>query len=748
MFRMFKRNPSFSVAVGGIAVAAAVGCSTTPSGGSNNNIIVAGQDAISNTGGTDPTGGFTLNKYPFIVVTNSDAGKVLTPGGQVNIDTGSVKTGDTSHTVLAVSNSGSANLGINSIKLAYTAPSPDEAAGGNSLTCSTDDGTGNQVACEGFKFPGVGFGAGAAPVKFQINFKKYNDTLARSAILTISNTDSHNKQDSYKLYILTSAGSARIQLQPETVDMGFVQVGANKNGNSDLLSVGSSALNISDVDASALDPTMFTYSFVDENLKNIVPPFTIEPGSKVRAQIVYTGKDDKPHLVDLVLKTNDGSQTADGGSGFKKLHIKVNSSGPCLLIDPNHVVFGATNVGQTNTKVVKLSSCGDQPVCISSATFDKPPGQGPFDLDWSTSGGPVPSDAKPVCIAVNGSVSVAAKYTPSSLSPVDPATKQPTPDKATVTVKSDSGNGVSKVALEGVGASGDCPTAVISISEGDTVTPQTMLHLDGTKSQASGNSQIKTYAWELVAAPKGNVAGFFPNKSASKVQFQPNIAGAYKFHLTVTDTAGKVSCFPAEQVVNVLPDQALHVELTWNTPGDADQTDEGPYAGSDMDLHVANDFASMPDFDKDSKPDPWFSDAYDCYWYTCSTSAGKTLEWGSYDPNIDDNPHLDRDDTDGGGPENMNLAVPEDQMTYHVGVHYFKDHGFGPSTPTVNIFVYGNLVFTKTTPNSMVMQDMWFTADVHWLSKVDVAGVPPPGCNPAATKCAPFITPKYPSPGL
>ena len=307
--------------------------------------------------------------------------------------------------------------------------------------------------------------------------------------------------------------------------------------------------------------------------------------------------------------------------------------------------------------------------------------------------------------------------------------------------------GAIKVPMTGLAGSGDCPTGVITVAEGDTVTPQTVLHLDGTQSFAAGAS-IKTYKWSVVQ-PKGSVSTFTPNTTAPKVVFTPNVAGDYTFQLTVTDADGKNSCAPGIKVVHVLPDQAIHVELLWNTPADKDQTDEGPDAGADMDLHFAHPYATMTDADKDGLADPWFSDAYDCYWYTCATSAGKDLEWGSYDPNVDDNPHLDRDDTDGGGPENMNLTLPQDEKTYAVGVHYFKDHGFGASTATVKIYIFGELMWEKTS-TSMLPGDFWYAAQVAWPN-TEICSVTSPGpstCQGGQPGNTLFITPKYPTPPL
>jgi hypothetical protein len=102
-----------------------------------------------------------------------------------------------------------------------------------------------------------------------------------------------------------------------------------------------------------------------------------------------------------------------------------------------------------------------------------------------------------------------------------------------------------------------------------------------------------------------------------------------------------------------VPDKDLHIQLVWTTPDDPDETD---MTGTDLDLHLRHPDANGG----------WNSDAgqFDCYF------ANKTPDWGAQlDPA--DNPTLDIDDTNGAGPENINLAHPE-AITYDVAALYFR----------------------------------------------------------------------------
>ena len=253
-----------------------------------------------------------------------------------------------------------------------------------------------------------------------------------------------------------------------------------------------------------------------------------------------------------------------------------------------------------------------------------------------------------------------------------------------------------------------CPTAQATVKEGSTVMPQTTLHLSASGS-SSPTGAIAAWKWS-VDAPAGSASVFLPSDQVANPTFEANVAGKYTFHLDVWDEAGEKSCATAAVGVNVIPDEVIHVELLWHTPNDPDETDQGPEAGSDMDLHfVRDDYASTgPDLDKDGKPDPWFDQPFDCFWFNAHPN------WGSFDPSIDDDPGMDRDDTDGAGPEILNLNIPEN-TTYRIGVHYWSDHDYGPSYATLRIYIYSILVF-EVTDVKMVNHDMWNAATIEWPS--------------------------------
>jgi hypothetical protein len=249
--------------------------------------------------------------------------------------------------------------------------------------------------------------------------------------------------------------------------------------------------------------------------------------------------------------------------------------------------------------------------------------------------------------------------------------------------------------------------AVIANDEGQEVIPQTVLHLHGSGSTSPFGAIVK-YQWS-VEQPSMSTSMFVPSADYPDPTFEANVAGEYTFRLQVTDSAGNTSA-PAELVVYVLPCcNGIHVELLWVTPNDDNPFDEGPFAGSDLDLHFAHPLADGgQDLDGDDVNDPWFDPGYDCFWFYSSQ------DWGDLAKKEDD-PSLDRDDVDGAGPENLNLDQPGDGLTYHLGVNYWDDHGFGTSYATVRVYVGAVLAF-ETQQQALVSHDMWWVADLAWPS--------------------------------
>ncbi|MSQ83320.1 MAG: hypothetical protein EXR77_10615 [Myxococcales bacterium] len=380
----------------------------------------------------------------------------------------------------------------------------------------------------------------------------------------------------------------------------------------------------------------------------------------------------------------------------------------CLAIDPSGSNLGQVVLGSEATAVVKVRNCGALPLQWIGLVLAQtvPEQSGAFTIDWAASAAlsaaidPVtgPTALKPVLLGPGAFASLQVRFVAKAAAGID---------TATVTALAVAAKATGQLTASGV--AGGCPVAKVIIAEGNLAIPQTVLHAKGHKSHALGGKTIAKYLW-TAQQPVGSNQPLSPTANFANPTLQANAAGDYLFCLQVWDSAGLKSCQPACEMVSVVPTGALHIELLWDTPSDPVQTDSGPVAGADLDLHFAHPKAATLDLDCDGSLDPWFSNPWDTFWFNAAP------QWGAAGV-PDDNPTLDLDDTDGAGPENLNLVAPEGTkaapMVYSVGVHYWNDHGYGKSFATLRVFLFGQLA-VQYAKVQLCPLDMWYVGRIHW----------------------------------
>ncbi|MEZ4268909.1 MAG: hypothetical protein R3F39_21340 [Myxococcota bacterium] len=359
--------------------------------------------------------------------------------------------------------------------------------------------------------------------------------------------------------------------------------------------------------------------------------------------------------------------------------------------------LGHTVVGAVSERKLRLTNCGTNDELVVTQAELSPDSSAAFSLDFTglEATGPL------FVLAPGFTATLPVRYQPTSLSEIG-ADGLLVRERGAIRIASSATAEAVEVQLSGTGVATACPTAILSVVEGEEVIPQTRLHLRASDSLPPNG--IKRVEWSAVQ-PDGSGSVFLPNVLATDPTFEANVVGEYVFRLKVTDAADTASCETAEVHVFVIPDAAIHVEMVWNTPGDPNQSDEGPEAGADLDLHFAHPLATGVD----GVLDGWFDKRFDCFWFNAHP------DWGSESPDVHDNPGLDRDDTDGTGPEIVNLRLPEDGQTYRIGIHSWFAHGFGPSWAKVRVFSYDELRFESATVKLQEF-DFWEVATVTWPS--------------------------------
>ena len=557
-----------------------------------------------------------------------------------------------------------------------------------------------------------GSGAGGPErLALRVRFVRPTDGHAPTAALVIDHDDA--RTGPLALRFTTGEAAARILVSPSRILFEDVRKDELETATGQILNSGGADLVIDrltlDADgAFAVTLRDATWVTSEETRAGVPlePPLVLAPQRSIPFGVAYEPKNPQGAQGTLRLHSNDPS------SEWTPIYLEAKRTGSVIVVDPLRMDFGGCEVGRTSARQLRILSTGVETLEVSAVYLEEASSRD-FELDLAALAGdgrPVSPD-DPLRIPPNGMETLEVYFTPDVTAALDPVTGHPSRDTGTIVVESNSFEQRITVPVEGFGLDPSCPVAVIACEEGDEVDTLTNLHLSAAGSY-SVIGRVVDWEWS-VEQPVGGASVFFPAPSAESVQLEANVAGTYLFSLDVWDSTGQQSCATAYFELVAVPRDAIHVELLWTTPADPDETDVGQLAGSDVDLHLAHPnapspAAAAPDLDGDGLPDPWFDIPWDCYfqnpsppWMGSFASAG--------------NPRLDRDDTDGAGPENVNLAAPEDGARYRIAAHYWNDHGYGASYATVRIYVRERLAYEEANVR-LLDQDLWCVAFVDWPS--------------------------------
>lgn len=328
-------------------------------------------------------------------------------------------------------------------------------------------------------------------------------------------------------------------------------------------------------------------------------------------------------------------------------NVTPNNNEPCVGITPASLNFGDVAIGTQAEAMVTIENCSG----TASLTLDDASAPAGFEVALPAVAQIPPETSFPLTVL---------------FAPVDAGGHvgmiNITTSAGTVSVNVQ-GNGLE--GLEG------CPTPVAlgRADAGDvyssnfTATSSTTIQLSAADSVAP--SVIERYEWTLTGRPQGSTAQLSSTSSVEPSLFLDQ-AGVYQADLRVFTAQSPDDC-PAARVTITAngpdPDEIL-VQLVWDTPGDANQTDT---LGTDMDLHYMHPLGT------------WNMAPYDCFW------NNKNADWGA-----DGMASVDIDDVDGAGPENISHSNAGSAI-YQVGVHYFQANTYGASTATLRVYRGGSL---------------------------------------------------------
>lgn len=466
---------------------------------------------------------------------------------------------------------------------------------------------------------------------------------------------------------------------------------------SEVQNIGQAPLELNDVVISP-EGSDFSISYPDSLDGDAEPaddgssfPGTLDPGESFPIRIYFNPLDDLPSDAELIFFSNDPE------SPEYVVNLVGNSGSPCLQLNhEDEVNFGEGGIGFANNKTIIIENCSpssdltvtDVDVCTFVSDSDCDPADPLFQIKDGSLPGELP-DGDAV-IGPQDTASFVLTYTPESLdvSTGELTLKSDDPAKTTLVVP-----------VIGKGTDNACPQAVAEAKLADSMRWQTEVNTIPLKTvqfraenSIDQDGTIARYEWSLVQKPTNSTARFTPSPTVEEPSLFLDLAGDYVVELKVFDDKGTESCGDQALVtIHATPDEDIHVQLVWDTPTDTDQTDA---FGTDLDLHLLHPNGL------------WNRHPYDVFW---NNPEG---EWGA--PGPSDNPSLDIDDTDGAGPENINLTDPENGLTYAVGVYYYASEGYGPSYATVRIFIQGQQEFEWRDMFLPTDNAFWYVATISW----------------------------------
>lgn len=381
----------------------------------------------------------------------------------------------------------------------------------------------------------------------------------------------------------------------------------------------------------------------------------VGPDRSVTVPVEFAPTELRPYAADLVVRSNDPEH--------QLWVVPLTGTGrvpyaPEIEVAPAELDFGSTTVALVD--FVQVVNAGDADLVLGSVTQD---GAGLFALVADPSGQRIPpGQAIPLQVAythVPGIDGASGNlYVPSNDA-----------DEPVVTIP---------LLVNGGGAFA-YPDAVIDCPGAVDLAGPIVVTLDGSASTDAGSPPL-TYAWSVVRRPSAADATRAPEPADAPVaDLLVDAAGTWEVQLVVTNADG-IPSVPEKCVIEAVPVDQLHVELSWSG------------ATSDLDLHVAEGDAGF------------YEVPGDVSW--CNTNP----DWGT-PGNPDDDGSLDQDDDEGYGPENVNVPEPADG-TYAVRVHVYDDGDDGAVTATVSVFTNGSLAWTGS--KVLARNDVWEVGQVNW----------------------------------
>ena len=500
-------------------------------------------------------------------------------------------------------------------------------------------------------------------------------------------------------------------LAEETVVFDRTPVGSQEWRLTEIQNIGYSDLEIEDIFLSGGDENHFDISFPADISEadasevsdgSVVAPESYDTDThqevvaadeSMWVRVHFEAPDDDFKWTELIIETNVPQH---------RVAVSANSDAACLEYVGDYIDFGRASINNTSQQTVTLQNCsGLSETVITDMAIGYLDEEGEFEEDedvrFAINEDTLPpefADGGVEPLEPDGNMSFLMTYTP--LDAVD--------DEAVLSVSSTDDASPLLVDIVGNGVDLECPIAKAEARIAETGmwdehsvfgVPLDEIEFDGRQSYDPDEPDVEVvYEWSLTDQPLNSTAQL-QNPESAQPSLTADIAGRYVVELVVYDGAGLATCDPAQIIIEIEPQAAIHVELTWEVPAAQDGT------GVDLDLHYLHPNGN------------WSEEPWGVYW----ANPNPTTEW-----NDGSEISLDIDDRTGQEPENINHDRPDANYDYSVGVYYFSDQpGYGATDARVRIFFHDALILEKQqrlhtagggAGPEATTGDFWYVADI------------------------------------
>lgn len=641
-------------------------------------------------------------------------------GGRLQISPASVafsrvSAGNSAEKTVSLTNTGEGDLKVFEVNL-----TAKEGSTVDSLSVSGMPGDGGEFSI-------------AAEESVELTVTYAPDEVGRSNAGTLeilSSDPTYNEGETASVDVTTLGNRPRIDVSPPSVRLPRLPPGESMKRTVTVQNVGSAPLTIYE------EPTISgSKNFSASVLGGEDFPLVLDPvggegagseSSSFEIEVEYKPQEAGSDDASLVIQSNEKTGSTAEEPTLTRVDVAADAESPCILVDGTTRNLGAVPLGGSTTDLIVVENCGTKPLEITGARLTQDSDE-EFEVDLGDRDGNGDGDLDEAVVIEpdSGRTTFAIDYEP---------TEAGTNRATLVLASNDPVEPELEIDLVARGSEGACPeTELTAKVKGVSAAPRAQITaapldyviLDGSDSM-DPDGRIEEWNWKVLEKPEDVSVNLGPvdtdpnDENPKKREFRLLTAGTYKIGLSVKDNDGFTSCEQAVATISAIPNEKVHVELTWTNPEDPDEGDD---TGSDVDVHMVK-----------MGPGQWFEAPFDIYFRNPNNSNDQPGA-GIWEP---ENPSLDIDDTDGAGPENIQMDDPQACQWYAVGVHYYKQL-FGTAYATVRIYINSKLVYEKLNQPLRRGSQFWDVARIHWptgqVYDVDnLMPAPPVEENPVVTE--------------